>query len=58
LPVLSAEISTEGTALFDAADIIKNAMEELKILTEWPPGMFPTYLQSLAEVNSCTIGQF
>ena len=44
----------KGRRLFDATDIIKNATEELKRLTKWLPRTFPTPLQSLAAVYSCT----
>jgi hypothetical protein len=34
-------------------------MKQLKSLSQkWLPGMFPTLLKSLAEVNSCTMGLF
>jgi hypothetical protein len=45
----------KGRHLFDATDIIKNATKELKkAFTKWLAGMFPTHLQLLAEVCSCT----
>ena len=34
LPLPSTEISTDGTVLCDATDIIKNATEELKMLSQ------------------------
>jgi hypothetical protein len=41
-----------------ATDIIKNATEDLKAFTKWLPGIFPTFLQSLAEVYIGTRGLF
>jgi len=43
-----------GRRYGDATAIIKNATKELKRLSQ--NGMFPTPLQSLAEVYSCTRG--
>jgi hypothetical protein len=43
----------KGRRLCDATVIIKNATEELKRLTKWLPGMFPTALLSLAAVYFC-----
>jgi hypothetical protein len=40
--------------LCDAYDIIKNATDELKALTKWLPGMFPTPSQSFPE---CIVAQ-
>jgi hypothetical protein len=48
-------LAFKGRCFCDATDVIKNAMEELKkAFTAWLPGKFPTPLQSLAEVCSCT----
>jgi len=45
--------------LCDATGMIKNATEELKILSQNGfQGMFPTVLQSLAQMYSCTVGLF
>jgi hypothetical protein len=45
----------KGRRFCDATDIIKNATDELKkVSTKWLPRMFPTTLQSLADVYSCT----
>jgi hypothetical protein len=57
LPRLKSAL--KGGSFCDATDIIKNATEELKRLSQngfQEP--FPTTLQSLAEVCSCTGGLF
>ena len=42
-----------------ATDIIKNEKEDPeKAFTKWLPGIFPTLLQSLAEVYIATKGLF
>ena len=46
---LRLKLALKGQCFCDATGIIKNATEELKRL----PGMFPTPLQSLADVYTC-----
>jgi hypothetical protein len=49
----------KGRRSYDTTDVTKIATEELKkAFTKWLPEMFPTPLQSLAEVHSCTRGLF
>jgi hypothetical protein len=44
----------KGRRFGDASDIIKNAMEELKRLSQnWCPVVFSAPLQSLTELYSC-----
>ena len=59
LPVPSTEISVEGTAILWCYwhNYECNGRAE-KVFIKWLPGMFPTPLQSLAEVYSCTRGLF
>ena len=44
----------KGRRFYDDTDIIQNATKELKSFTNFLPGIFPTLLQSLAEVYTCT----
>ena len=48
----------KGRRFCDSMDIVKNATEELKRLSQWLPGMFPAPLPSLTEVCICTRGLF
>jgi len=58
-PFPRLEVAMNGRRYCDAANIVKNATEELKrAFTKRLPGMFPTLLQSLAEVYSCRRGLF
>jgi hypothetical protein len=51
--------AAKGRSFCDATDIIKNATEELKRLSQYGfMKFFPTPLQSLAEVDSCARGLF
>ena len=59
LPVFWAENSVEGTALFWCYWHNWECDERAeKDFTHWLPGMFPTPLQSLAEVYICTMELF
>jgi hypothetical protein len=45
----------KGRRFFDATEIIKDATVRAEnAFTKWFPGIFPTLLQSLAEVYNCT----
>jgi hypothetical protein len=53
-PHLEADFN--GRRFCDATEIIKNATKELKSFHKMASKMFPTRLQSLAEVYICTRG--